>query len=78
MTVEVEFHPPVTIDGFSSRKALAEHCQRVIADGVARAISGRPDGPSPAKHAAVPAAAGTATSTATPAPPVADPAPGSA
>ena len=56
MTVEVEFHPPVTIDGFGSRKALAEHCQRVIADGVARAISGRP---------AVPAAATEATPTAT-------------
>lgn len=78
MTVEVEFHPPVTIDGFSSRKSLAEHCQRVIADGVARAISGRPDGPSPAKHAAVPVAADAAPSTATPAQPVADPAPGSA
>jgi lyso-ornithine lipid O-acyltransferase len=42
MTVEIEFHPPVTIDGFSSRKALAEHCQRVISEGVARAVSGRP------------------------------------
>ena len=82
MTVEVEFHPPVTIDGFSSRKALAEHCQRVIADGVARAISGRPDGPPPAKHAAGPVAAeaatSAATSTAVSAPPVADPAAGSA
>ena len=42
MTVEVEFHPPVTIDGFTSRKALAEHCQRAVAQGVARALSGRP------------------------------------
>ncbi|AWJ84061.1 1-acyl-sn-glycerol-3-phosphate acyltransferase [Azospirillum sp. TSH58] len=42
MTVEVEFHPPVTIDGFSSRKALADHCQRAVARGVERAVSGRP------------------------------------
>ncbi len=41
MTVEVEFHPPVTIDGFSSRKALADHCQRAVSGGVARAVSGR-------------------------------------
>lgn len=41
MTVEVEFHPPVTIDAFSSRKALADHCQRAVAAGVARAVSGR-------------------------------------
>ncbi|PWC34404.1 lysophospholipid acyltransferase family protein [Azospirillum sp. TSO35-2] len=47
MTVEVEFHPPVTIDGFSSRKALADHCHRVITQGVARAVSGRPDAPRP-------------------------------
>lgn len=57
MTVEVEFHPPVTIDGFSSRKALADHCQRVVADGVARAISGRPDAPVRAKDTAPQAAA---------------------
>ncbi|HEY0838397.1 MAG TPA: lysophospholipid acyltransferase family protein [Azospirillum sp.] len=42
MTVEVEFHPPVTIEGFASRKALAEHCQTEVAQGVARAVSGRP------------------------------------
>ncbi|WP_448205284.1 lysophospholipid acyltransferase family protein [Azospirillum sp. sgz302134] len=41
MTVEVEFHPPVTIDGFSSRKSLAEHCQRAVARGVERSVSGR-------------------------------------
>ncbi|KAA0597665.1 1-acyl-sn-glycerol-3-phosphate acyltransferase [Azospirillum lipoferum] len=62
MTVEVEFHPPVTIDGFSSRKALAEHCQRVIADGVARAISGRPAAPAPAVDAALAATVPTAAS----------------
>ncbi|MBP2311663.1 lysophospholipid acyltransferase family protein [Azospirillum soli] len=41
MTVEVEFHPPVTIENFSSRKALADHCQRAVAGGVAKAVSGR-------------------------------------
>ncbi|CAO3413909.1 lysophospholipid acyltransferase family protein [Azospirillum doebereinerae] len=41
MTVEVEFHPPVTIDGFSSRKAIAEHCHRVVSQGVVRAVTGR-------------------------------------
>ncbi|MGA1856604.1 lysophospholipid acyltransferase family protein [Azospirillum sp. 11R-A] len=63
MTVEVEFHPPVTIDGFSSRKALAEHCHRVISDGVACAISGRPSVPVPATEATSPASAPTAAST---------------
>ncbi|CAO3352556.1 lysophospholipid acyltransferase family protein [Azospirillum melinis] len=62
MTVEVEFHPPVTIDGFSSRKALAEHCHRVISDGVACAISGRPSIPAPATEATSPAPAPTAAS----------------
>lgn len=41
MEVVVEFHDPVTLDAFSSRKALAEHCQRAVAHGVARAVSGR-------------------------------------
>ncbi|MGY0777175.1 lysophospholipid acyltransferase family protein [Azospirillum argentinense] len=48
MTVEVEFHPPVTIDGFSSRKALADHCQRAVARGVERAVSGKPPPPAAA------------------------------
>jgi 1-acyl-sn-glycerol-3-phosphate acyltransferase len=46
MTVEVEFHPPVTLDAVASRKALAEHCSRVIAQGVDRAITGRSPVPS--------------------------------
>lgn len=45
ITVEVEFHPPVTIEQFGSRKALAEHCWRAVAGGVARAVAGRPHGP---------------------------------
>lgn len=48
VTVEVEFHPPATIEGFSSRKALADHCWHAVAGGVARAISGRPAAPAAA------------------------------
>jgi 1-acyl-sn-glycerol-3-phosphate acyltransferase len=39
--VVVQFYPPVTIDMFGSRKMLAEHCRRVIAEGVAAANAGR-------------------------------------
>ncbi|CAK0778885.1 Lyso-ornithine lipid O-acyltransferase [Azospirillaceae bacterium] len=41
LKIVVEFHPIVTIEEFSSRKALADHCWRVIAIGVDRAIGGR-------------------------------------
>jgi lyso-ornithine lipid O-acyltransferase len=41
ITVTVEFHPPVTLGEFASRKGLSEHCQRTIAEGVAAAIGGR-------------------------------------
>lgn len=54
MTIEVEFHPPVTVEGFSSRKALAEHCHAAVSAGVERAVSGRRH-PAPAP-AASPAA----------------------
>jgi 1-acyl-sn-glycerol-3-phosphate acyltransferase len=40
--VVVQFHPTVNIDQLGSRKALAEHCRRAVAQGVADAISGRP------------------------------------
>lgn len=40
-TVEVEFHPPVTAAQFPSRRALADHCRHVIADGIAAALAGR-------------------------------------
>ncbi|MDX1712099.1 MAG: lysophospholipid acyltransferase family protein [Rhodovibrionaceae bacterium] len=40
LTVVVEFHKPATIDDFQSRKAMAEHCQRVVARGLASALSG--------------------------------------
>ncbi len=41
VTVEVEFHPPVTIGDFQSRKQMSEHCQRLVSDGVSAALAGR-------------------------------------
>ena len=41
-TVVVEFHEPVTLEDFSSRKALADHCYRRISEGVATALAGHP------------------------------------
>lgn len=53
--VDVTFHPPVTLHEFGSRKALAEHCYRVIAAGAASGRAGRPQDIVPA--AAEPSAA---------------------
>lgn len=39
--VMVMFHPPVTFSAFGSRKALSEHCQRVVAAGLSTALAGR-------------------------------------
>ena len=41
-TVVIEFHPPVTIDRFAARKALAAHCQAVVAHGVSAALHRAP------------------------------------
>ena len=41
ITVEVEFHEPVTYDGFPSRKALSQHCFDLVAKGVSAANAGR-------------------------------------
>jgi 1-acyl-sn-glycerol-3-phosphate acyltransferase len=41
VTVVVEFHEPVTIDQFGSRKALSDYCYGVVARGVAAALSGQ-------------------------------------
>ncbi len=41
-TVVVAFHPPVTIDRFGTRKALAAHCHAVIAAGVSAALHRAP------------------------------------
>jgi 1-acyl-sn-glycerol-3-phosphate acyltransferase len=43
-TVDVVFHPPVSIQDYGSRKALAGHCQAVVARGVSAANAGRLDG----------------------------------
>jgi len=40
--VTVQFHDPVEIDSFPTRKALAEHCWRVVQAGMATALAGRP------------------------------------
>ncbi len=39
--VVVEFHKPVTIDQFKSRKDMAAYCHAVVAAGVSRAVTGR-------------------------------------
>jgi lyso-ornithine lipid O-acyltransferase len=44
ITVKVLFHPPVTLEGMGGRKALAEHCYRVIASGLTAALAGRGPG----------------------------------
>jgi len=41
VTVSITFHPPVRFGDFGSRKALAEHCWREVATGVAAALAGR-------------------------------------
>lgn len=41
LTVTLIFHQPVTLAEIGSRKALAVHCQRVIAQGLEAANSGR-------------------------------------
>jgi len=41
VTVTVEFHPPVTLTGLGSRKALADHCQREVQRGLTDALTGR-------------------------------------
>jgi len=41
--VTVEFHPPVSITEFGSRKALAEYCEQQVRRGVSRMIAGRGD-----------------------------------
>lgn len=43
LTVEVVFHPVVTIADFADRKALANHCHDVVSHGVVAALAGRLD-----------------------------------
>ena len=41
----VEFHPPVMVTDFASRKALADFCHQRVSRGVSRALAGRNDEP---------------------------------
>jgi 1-acyl-sn-glycerol-3-phosphate acyltransferase len=41
VTVEITFHPTVTIADFNNRKDLAAYCTQVSSAGVARLLSGR-------------------------------------
>lgn len=41
LTVEITFHPPVTLADFPTRKALASHCDRVVRAGLANLLTGR-------------------------------------
>jgi 1-acyl-sn-glycerol-3-phosphate acyltransferase len=50
--VKIIFHPPVTLEQFGSRKALAEHCYRVIATSLALELAGRGAGDGDAFDAA--------------------------
>jgi 1-acyl-sn-glycerol-3-phosphate acyltransferase len=47
-TVRLQFHPVVDANAFPSRKALAQHCESLIAAGVAAAHAGRVAAPDPA------------------------------
>lgn len=48
LTVEVIFHPCVSLADFGDRKALANHCHDVISNGVVAALAGRWETPRPA------------------------------
>ncbi len=41
VNISVQFHAPVNLPQFGSRKRLAEYCERIIGDGLAGANSGR-------------------------------------
>lgn len=60
LTVEVRFHPPVTLDAFESRKQLTEYCFDKVSHGMAASNAGRAPDPVPAALEA-PATDGTAT-----------------
>ena len=38
LSVTIRFHPPVTIEGFETRKSLAIHCQNQVEKGVAMSL----------------------------------------
>jgi hypothetical protein len=51
LTATVVFHTPVSYAMFGTRKALAAHCERVVARGLAAAIAGRNVAPEPGPDA---------------------------
>jgi lyso-ornithine lipid O-acyltransferase len=55
--VVVEFHAPLSVSSFPTRKALAEHCWHVVSAGVAAALAGRPQPVAPTPAVLPPAAA---------------------
>ena len=57
LTVEVRFHPPVTLEQFGSRKALSDHCHDVVAEGVTEALTGGRQRPAAASAAPDPSPA---------------------
>jgi 1-acyl-sn-glycerol-3-phosphate acyltransferase len=40
-TIDVIFHPPVTVADFANRKTLAQHCHTAVQRGLSQALSGR-------------------------------------
>jgi 1-acyl-sn-glycerol-3-phosphate acyltransferase len=44
-TIELTFHPPVSLAQLGSRKALAAHCHAAVASGVAASLAGRRPAP---------------------------------
>lgn len=49
-TVTVQYHPPVTMESFASRKELSAHCQAVVSAGLSDALSGRVQLPAPRRR----------------------------
>src|SRR5690606_34619561 len=47
ITAELRLHPPVTIDSYDSRKAMASDCQMIIARSLSRALTGREEPETP-------------------------------
>ncbi len=52
-TATVEFHAPVTMDQFGSRKTLAAHCEEEVANGLSTSLTGRTGTPAKAPAGAV-------------------------
>src|SRR5579862_4230520 len=47
LTVVIQYHRPIRLKDFGSRKALADHCRREIAQGLTHALAGRLEEPLP-------------------------------